>query len=74
MLQTSSSELEVFFISVDSSSKSEERSINPVDGWDKAWTRVRTEIEVLKTRAKSDERRGTPNRTNTAKHALYLDS
>ena len=59
MEQTSSSELEVFFSApATKSSLDEERSINPISGWSKAWDRVESEISALKTRVGSDSRLG----------------
>lgn len=44
------------------STSEEERSINPVDGWETAWAAVDKDLEGLKMRAEGDERKGVPNR------------
>jgi hypothetical protein len=64
MEQTSSSELEVFFLpSSDQTFEApSERSINPLQGWESGWAAVEKDLEALKTRARSDERKGEPNR------------
>jgi hypothetical protein len=64
MEQTSSSELEVFFLPSPSTSAQDqsERSINPLEGWEAGWAAVEKDLEGLKMRAGSDERKGEPNR------------
>ncbi|KAG7528615.1 hypothetical protein FFLO_06038 [Filobasidium floriforme] len=63
MEQTSSSELEVFFLPSPSTSGHDqsERSINPLEGWEAGWAAVEKDLEGLKMRAGSDERKGEPN-------------
>jgi hypothetical protein len=63
MEQTSSSELEVFFLPSDQTALIQaDRSINPLEGWEAGWAAVEKDLEGLKMRAQSDERKGEPNR------------
>ena len=65
MEQTSSSELEVFFLPAlegKSDVQSADRSINPLNGWESGWAAVEKDLESLKQRARADERKGEPNR------------
>jgi hypothetical protein len=73
MQQTSSTDLELFYSSpttrssTDSSrSRTEERSINPVNGWDTAWEKTGEMLKGIKQRMKDDPRRGNPNRMSPA--------
>ncbi|GHJ90474.1 hypothetical protein NliqN6_6876 [Naganishia liquefaciens] len=66
MQQTSSTDLELFYSSPDARSSTdshaEERSINPVVGWDAAWSKTSEMLSGIKQRMKDDSRRGHPNR------------
>jgi len=63
MEQTSSSELEVFFLPSDQTTMVQaDRSINPLEGWEAGWAAVEKDLEGLKMRSQSDERKGEPNR------------
>ncbi len=75
MEQTTSSDLEVFFTASPSSTSKgkqpasseeeervEERSINPVTGWEEAWKRSEEGLVGVKERAAVDSRKGNVNR------------
>lgn len=76
MVQTSSSELEVFFLPApkgDSDGATGDRSINPLQGWEAGWAAVEKDLESLKERAQTDGRRGEPNRESRHRDTIKQD-
>lgn len=70
MEQTSSSDLEVFYSAPPraadakegSESEDEERSINPVEGWEEAQSKTEKMLKEIVERAATDPRKGQPHR------------
>lgn len=71
MQQTSSTDLELFYSSPHPprsstesrrSSRDTERSINPVEGWERAWEKTGEMLQGVRERMKDDPRRGHQNR------------